>query len=744
MFHCLIREVNIKKVWYQNIEIFRLIICQKNNKMIECFSHKFFFFFHKKNNIKIKGGKMTVLITGNTVILEESDLLKMFPEEKVVVLGELSQSKCKNRIRKIAWEEEIDIEQLLTGYHITSILYLSESVEPLKELDGEFLQIKKILNALSKDFLVEFLYVMGPDLCFQEESNRSIMLSAYERMLYHYSQNQQLSIKILRSLYLYQLSNSTDYLRSILTSDNDIMIHPDQKIYYIFNRDLLDLCRRIFDNWTDAFERIEVPDSFDMSFQQLFRELNIHNVVFSKEAQLSILKPQTSDLRQDYGWFPKVSLLEDLSTHDLPSFATELQSLSLVNKLREFAKLDRTPARVVVLLGLLIVSEVFSYLFGDQIYFQTVDYRLFAIVISGLSLGLFYGLWAAVFASIGLIIQNILMGFADFQTLFFEPTNWIPYIIYIVSGLVSGYIKEKDRSDLSRLSSEINHLKQQLSGEQSFAEDLLSEKVELTHQILERQDSYGRIYRFLENLETPYLEIFMVKLLDYISEAFGTDEIAICKVDNNQKSKLQLTTVQNTKHLILTAEQLAGVSQQLVDNTVWVNQHLHDDYPMYLAGVLADGELCYYLALDHLPADKLNLYHQNLLKSLTGLASLSYQHLRQKLTSVSQYEVLKEVAFYQKLLALKDVDSPYFMWKVLNLGLLVEEIPPTMLKSLQEKLSLFDSLGQVENHLCLLINTYTQSLTDWYEKLSDLGFEVVGEHNVEETVEAIAFKQMIS
>ncbi len=61
---------------------------------------------------------------------------------------------------------------------------------------------------------------------------------------------------------------------------------------------------------------------------------------------------------------------------------------------------------------------------------------------------------------------------------------------------MSGYIKEKDRSDLSRLSSEINHLKQQLSGEQSFAEDLLSEKVELTHQILERQDSYGRIYRF--------------------------------------------------------------------------------------------------------------------------------------------------------------------------------------------------------------------------------------------------------
>ena len=33
--------------------------------------------------------------------------------------------------------------------------------------------------------------------------------------------------------------------------------------------------------------------------------------------------------------------------------------------------------------------------------------------------------------------------------------------------------------------------------------------------------------RFLEDLETPYLEIFMVKLLDYISNIFDTDEIAI-------------------------------------------------------------------------------------------------------------------------------------------------------------------------------------------------------------------------
>lgn len=50
---------------------------------------------------------MTVLITGNTVILEESDLLKMFPEEKVVVLGELSQSKCKIEFERLLGRKKL-------------------------------------------------------------------------------------------------------------------------------------------------------------------------------------------------------------------------------------------------------------------------------------------------------------------------------------------------------------------------------------------------------------------------------------------------------------------------------------------------------------------------------------------------------------------------------------------------------------------------------------------------------------
>lgn len=681
---------------------------------------------------------MAILITGNVETLKENDLLKMFPEEKLIILGKNSFSR--HRIRSIEWKDYINIELILTIYHVTSILYFSKSLDPSKDLDGELLQIRKILNGLTEDFFVEFLYATGPDLRFQIENSRGIMLSAHEQLLRRYSQQKNFSLKILQSLYLYEISSLKEKIQNISISYKRKIIHPEQKAYYIFNRDLLDLCRRIFDNWTDNFERIEVPDSFCMTFRQLFKELNLHSTTFSREAPLSILKPQSSNLRKAYGWFPKVSLLEDLSTCDLLTSTKEQKTFSLADRLRKLAKLDKTSVKVVVLIGLFIVGEILSHLLSDRMFFKTVDYRLFAIVISGINLGIGYGVSAAILASIGMVIQNVLTGETNLQTLFFEPTNWIPYIVYLVSGLISGYVKEKDQSELFRISAENNQLGQQLLDEQSFVEDLLADKVELTHQILERQDSYGRIYRFLKDLETPYLEIFMVKLLDYISNIFETNEIAIYEVMDNQTSKLQLTTAQNTTHLMLTAEQLTKVSQQLANNTVWVNQHLHDDYPMYLAGIFANDRLCYYLSLDCLPTNKLNLYHQNLLKSMMGLVSLSYQHLYQRLTSNNQYKVLEEKAFCQKILALGVIDSPYFVWQVLYLNVLVEDVSQAKLTSLQEGLSLFDSLGQVEHQLCLLIDTYTQNLTDWYDKLSNLGFEVVGERNIEEAIEDIAFR----
>ena len=65
---------------------------------------------------------------------------------------------------------------------------------------------------------------------------------------------------------------------------------------------------------------------------------------------------------------------------------------------------------------------------------KTVDYRLFAIVISGLSLGIFYGIWAAVFASIGLIIQNILAGETNLKRSFLnQPIGFhISSILFLV------------------------------------------------------------------------------------------------------------------------------------------------------------------------------------------------------------------------------------------------------------------------------------------------------------------------
>jgi hypothetical protein len=686
---------------------------------------------------------MSVLIAGNINVLDENDLLSMFPDKKIILLGKTH--KHKRKIHCIDFDNDNEIKRSLLIYNVTTIIYFSDSVDFLSELDNELSQIRKIFNLISNNQDINFLYVTGPDSRFQTETSRSIIMNAYERLVYSYSIQKNISLKILRSLYMYQLNSLNDYLYSLSKSSSNSIINRNQKAYFIFAQDLFDLCRRILDNWKDCFEIIDIPDNFGITFSQLFELLHVFDdSLFSNTAPIYELDSQVSNLKDKYGWFPKVSILEDISTFEFPDASLSETKATLFEKIRELAKQDRTSVKFAILIGLIFLSELLIHYSNNQLYFKTVDYRLFAVVISGMSLGISYGIWASLFASIGLIVQNILEGETNFQTLFFEPTNWIPYIVYLVSGLTSGYVKEKDQSDLFSLSTEKEHLEKQLIDEQSFVEDLLSEKVDLAHQILERQDSYGKIYHFLKSLETPYIEMFLINLIENIKEIFSTEDVAIFKVTPDHISELILTTSKDERHLMLNFEQFEVIEYRLISENVWVNKHLNSDYPMYLAGIICDETVHYYISLDNLAPSKLNLNYQNILKSLVGLASLSYQRLFKE-ENRSYQNVMSEDDFYHKILALKNASSKYFLGRVLILNKNLEQIEPQMIVKIEEKLSHFDSFGQIGTNLCLLINVCDHhSLTALEDDLSIIGLKVVDELNIEESVEALEFKQMVS
>ena len=70
------------------------------------------------------------------------------------------------------------------------------------------------------------------------------------------------------------------------------------------------------------------------------------------------------------------------------------------------------------------------------------------VVIIGSIYGLNEGVAAAFLAVCALTVSYIREGINGL-TLFYEPSNWLPYILYFVVGAVCGYSQMKNRKDIA-------------------------------------------------------------------------------------------------------------------------------------------------------------------------------------------------------------------------------------------------------------------------------------------------------
>ena len=84
-------------------------------------------------------------------------------------------------------------------------------------------------------------------------------------------------------------------------------------------------------------------------------------------------------------------------------------------------------------------------MFAQSSQLNVLDYRLLYVVLIGTLYGLDFGLVAALLASVGLAIDFFVLYGYTFEGLFYEPSNWLPFIAYFVVGAVCGYVQLRNR-----------------------------------------------------------------------------------------------------------------------------------------------------------------------------------------------------------------------------------------------------------------------------------------------------------
>lgn len=619
------------------------------------------------------GKRMEILLAGNTGYLTEEWIEQTFPGAHVLICGDTQFKYHKGKVSILRLQEqrveEIDLKQ----YELDRIVYFSHFLTVGKENGGEIEALNHLLEyCIGRR--IQFLYIMNEN----REEHNPILINMAGDICGYYQEKEGISLKIVNAPCLYSAKYCKDWLNHIFQSleMGKIPEFPKQSedmAVFLYLDDLGELIFRIFDNWDKDDRVLEIPDVFHIDWGELkteilklFPDLKLNNLEKFKKTVNTMPDSSNVDIKEDltkntirekYGWFPKISILEDLNDQYLDFLAGKKKQedwrRQILNRIAEQTTLIKW-IEIILFFG---ISEIIHRILGNSVQFRYIDVRLLYVVIIGTIYGLNEGVAAAFLAVCALTLSYIREGINGL-TLFYEPSNWLPYILYFVVGAVCGYVQIKNRKDIAFANEENALLKEKFLFVRALYQDTTEEKLELKRQLLGRKDSFGKIFNITRKLDSVRPQEIFIQTVRVLEEILENHSIQIYSFGKNPYfARLEAASkeISETTPRSLRVEDYKDAVDAVENDGIWVNRELKSEYPVYMAGIRKDERLVLLICIYHASYEQMNLYYENLVKILCGLVetallrALAYQAVLYQERHVGGMIFLKEPYFLEKL-----------------------------------------------------------------------------------------------
>lgn len=246
-----------------------------------------------------------------------------------------------------------------------------------------------------------------------------------------------------------------------------------------------------------------------------------------------------------------------------------------------------------------------------------------------------------------------------FQGLFYEPSNWLPFIAYFVVGAVCGYVQLRN-SEAIRAERDQNEL---VRNRNTFLTQLYHDAIEdkraYRRQIVGRHDSFGKIFAVTQELDVLNPRDIYRKCCELLGEILENDSVAIYHVSGGAFARLVAASPAIAEDAVrsLTLEQLAPLLGDGGRSNLWVNRELTPGLPMFGYAIERDGAPAVLIFVRSAAENQMTLYYQNLFRILCGLVesalgrAFDYEAVAQDKRCVDGTCVLKQAAFGQELAA---------------------------------------------------------------------------------------------
>lgn len=607
-----------------------------------------------------------VLCIGNTQYVTKAFLEDAFPGSKVTVAGNTKLSSG-NKI-KLFRTREPSVQALFEAYDFDVAVYFSGDLTYMTTEKSDAEELREVLEcAKAADSKMKILYLSSLDSALSTKTDRSILCKAKEDLCKFYLNTSNLDIKVVQIPYLYSGTCSKDFLYGIFeTIHSHKTVHipqtPDTQIHFISLPDLSGLLARILDNWKAQNGILSVSDNFSISFSSLVKSLQWictdSKFDFTGSEKGGILNVDNTSIRHEYGWFAKISILEDLpEEYEKYLAAKREKEITSGQKIKKFVQQHSMLLKITELLVLFCFTELLLHFTDSAVIFSIVDFRMVYIVIMATVHGLGMGMWAAALSSVSWLISKVASGM-NLMTIFYEPTNWLSFVFFFLVGAVCGYVKLRKEDTIRFVSEQNKLLEDKLVFTREIYEDTYREKRDLKKQIIGSKDSFGKIFDITRKLDTVAPQQLYLRIMETFEEVLENKTITVYSVDSQSKfGRLEVASrdIIQTVSRSISTQTLEPVIQKISEGEIWRNTELQTDYPMYAAGVYRGDQLVLLIFLWQADVNQRSLYYVNLFKILRDLVQMSllrafdYNQAVHEKQYIENTRIMNEEAFAQVL-----------------------------------------------------------------------------------------------
>ncbi len=364
-------------------------------------------------------------------------------------------------------------------------------------------------------------------------------------------------------------------------------------------------------------------------------------------------------------------------------------------------------------------------------YFANLDFYLLYVLLFAIVYGQQQAVFSSVLAVAGYCFRQMYDRSGFDVMLDYNTYVWIAQLFIL--GLLVGYMRDQINIIRGEDEQEMDYLSGLLDDIEDINNSNVRMKNVLETQIVNQNDSFGKLYEITSSLEQYSPEEVLFYAAEVLSRVINSKDVAIYTVANRSYARLFSATSNKARELgnSVNYTSLGPLYDALMEKKVYVNREMDEKYPLMANAIYSEEEMQLIVMIWGIPWERMTLSQANMITVISYLIQNAVVRANRYLEAL-EYKRYVEGTNILEASAFSSLVSAYLGAKTKGLTectFLCINCENSDLEStgeaLSKKLRQSDFLGDLNdgNLYALLANTNENDARLVMERFAESGFE---------------------